>query len=269
MPIRIGTSERGGTFFTQGEALQAVLEAEPALRPVMALETQGASIANAARLHARAIEFGFMAANWVPRALRGEPPFTRPIALRVGAPMNVGPLFFIAHADSGINRVADLAGRRVVFGPERSGMAQHARVMLDALGVRNVRPVHLDFAAGAAALEAVKADAQLQCPVPNAVMTALSQRILVRVLPYGAGELERLLAAIPYYRATVMPRGAIRGLDADLRQAGVLNLLVTHARIEARVVAAVARAIATNAAALGRLNPLFSGLDALVREVRR
>lgn len=269
MPTRIGTSERDGTFFTQGLALKTVLDAESALRPVEVLETPGASVENAERLESGAIDFGFMAANWVPRAIRGEPPFAQPLALRIVAPMNVGPLFFIVRADSALRSIADLAGTRVVFGPERSGMAQHARVMLDALGIAGVRPVYLDFAAGAAALEAGAADAQLQCPIPNQVMTDLSRRVLVRVLRYDAGMLERVLAAVPYYRRTVMPPGAIRGLERDLPQAGVLNLLVTHARMDARAVAAVARAVATGAASLERLNPLFRGLDDLIAEMRR
>ena len=260
MPIRIGTSERDGTFHTQGLALKA------ALGDIEVLETPGASVANAERLEAGAIDFGFMAANWVPRAQRGEPPFERPVALRVVAPMNVGPLFFIVRAESPIRRIAGLGGRRVVFGPERSGMAQHARVMLDALGIAGVRPVHLDFAAGAAALEAGAADAQLQCPIPNQIMTELSERTRVRVLPYDAGDLERLLAAVSYYRRTVMPRGAIRGLDRDLPQAGVLNLLVTHARTAERAVADMVGAIAAHAAALERLNPLFRGLSGLLAE---
>jgi len=262
MSVRIGTSERDGTFFTQGLALAA------ALGGIEVLETPGASVANAERLDAGTLDFGFMAANWVPRAIRGEAPFQRPIALRIVAPMNVGPLFFIVRADSAISAVAELDGGRVVFGAERSGMAQHARVMLDALGIARVTPVHLDLAAGAAAVEAGTADAQLQCPIPNQVMTDLSTRTLIRVLPYDAGLLERLLAAVPYYRRTVMPAGALRGHDRDTPQAGVLNLLVTHARVEERAVGAMTRGIVAHAGSLETLNPLFRGLLDLIGELK-
>jgi len=202
----------------------------------------------------------------VARAARGEPPFKRAIPLRTIAPMNVGPLFFIVRADAPIRTTADLAGKRVVYGAEGSGMAQHARVIFAALGIAGVQPVHLDFAAGADALAAGTVDAQLQCPVPNPVMTALSRRIAVRVLPHQPGALERVLAAIPYYRRTIMERGAIIGLEQDLPQIGVLNLLVAHARLDDSIAAAVAREIAANAPTLARLNPLFRGLDRLIGE---
>src|SRR6185437_1352411 len=196
MAIRIASAERGGTFWTQAHALAAVLERDPALAPVKVLDSPGASVETAERLEAGAAELGFMAANWVPRAARGEAPFAQKLDLRIVAPMNVGPLFFIVRADAAIRTVADLAGRRVVFGPEKSGMAQHARLILGLLGIAAM-PVHLDFAAGGAAVEQGAAEAQLQCPIPNRAMTELDERAAIRVLPYGAGELERLLAAVP------------------------------------------------------------------------
>src|SRR6202049_880977 len=98
MTIRIGTSERDGTFHSQGRALQTILERQPQLGPVEVLESHSASIDNANRLHAGEIEFGFMASNWIGRAKRGEAPFGAPVDLRMAAPMNAGPLFFVARA---------------------------------------------------------------------------------------------------------------------------------------------------------------------------
>src|SRR2546428_1563339 len=94
MTIRIGTSEQGGTFDSRGRALKLILDRQPQLEPVEVLVSNSASIENANRLDAGEIEFGFMAANWIGRAKRGEPPFGRPIEIRMAAPMNAGPLFF-------------------------------------------------------------------------------------------------------------------------------------------------------------------------------
>ncbi len=188
MATRIACAERGGTFWTQGEALKTVLDRDAALAPVTLVAAQGASVETAEALAAGSVEVGFMAATWVPRATQGEAPFKEPVDLRVIAPMNAGPLFFIARADGGISSVADLAGKRVVFGPEKSGMTQHARGILALLGIA-VTPIYLDFAAGGIALEQGTADAQLQCPIPNRVMTELSERTAIRVLPYAAGQL--------------------------------------------------------------------------------
>ena len=188
-----------------------------------------------------------MASNWIGRAKNGEAPFTRPLDLAMAAPMNAGPLFFIARADSAIRSFADLRGRRVAVGPRTSGMVQHAHVIFGALGSSffDFSPIYLDFAAGAEALAAGEIDAQFQCPIPNKVMSELAERVALRVIPYAPGQLETVLQAVPYYRRTVMRKGAIRGLEADTPQAGVLNVLVTHPRVpEATVREAVAAIIA-------------------------
>src|SRR5262245_62835062 len=178
MTIRIGTSERDGTFYSQGMALKAVWEKTTSLKGIEVLASNAASIENADRLHAGEIEFGFMASNWIGRAKNGEMPFERPIDLAMVAPMNAGPLFFIVRAQSPIRSFSDLRGRRIAVGLRTSGMVQHAHGLFGALGMSfsDVSPVYLDFAAGAAALAAGDVDAQFQCPIPNAVMTDLAQR---------------------------------------------------------------------------------------------
>src|SRR5258707_2626310 len=162
MTIRIGTSERDGTFYSQGRALKILFERRPALAPVEVLASNSASMENALRLDAGEIELGFMASNWIGRARNGEAPFARPIGLAMAAPMNAGPLFFIVRADSPIRSFSGLPCRRTVVGPRTSGMVQHANGVFGALGMRfsDFSPIYLDFAAGAEALAAGDIDAQ-------------------------------------------------------------------------------------------------------------
>ena len=270
MSLRIGTAEANSTFLTQGQALKSVLERNPALAPVEVSISATASVENANRLAKDDIDFGFMASNWIGRAKNGEAPFAQRIDLRMVAPMNAGPLFFIACADGDLRTVTDVRGRRLVVGPQQSGMAQHARVILGALGLTfsDFVPIFLDFAAGADALARGEADAQLQCPIPNAVMTALAERTRLCVLPYGPSDLEKVLDAVPFYRRTIMRRGAIRGLDEDVAQAAVINVLVTHARVPDDRVRGVASEIYAARDELPRRNALFSGIGELFVPLR-
>jgi len=271
MAIRIGTSERDGTFYSQGMALKAVWEKTTSLKGIEVLASSSASIENANRLHAGEIEFGFMASNWIGRAKNGEPPFAQPIDIRMVAPMNAGPLFFVTRADSGIRTVADLRGKRVVVGMKTSGMVQHARNIFPVLGMSfaDFTPVYLDFAAGADALAGGEADAQFQCPIPNKVMTELAERIDVRVLSYPGDVLDRLMRTVLFYRPVMMCKGAIRGLAVDVAQPAVINILATHARMPEATASEVVGAIIVGAGELGRLNPLFAGLADLFEPLRR
>jgi TRAP transporter TAXI family solute receptor len=271
MTIRIGTSERDGTFHSQGRALKAILDRVPRLAPVEVMESKSASVDNANRLQAGQIEFGFMAANWIGRARNGEAPFAAPIDLRMAAPMNAGPLFFIARAGAPLRTVRDLRGRRVAVGLRTSGMVQHVHSIFGALALSfsDFTPVYLDFAAGADALAAGEVDAQFQCPIPNQVMTDLAARVDLQVLAFGPGEIDTVIRAVPDYRATVMRRGAIHGLDEDVAQIAVVNVLVTHAGVPEAVVCDVVGAVIKQAGELGRLNPLFGGLQDLFEPLRQ
>src|SRR5712691_10337760 len=270
MTTRIGTSERDGTFYSQGHALKAIFERRPALAPVQVLESNSASTENANRLHAGEIELGFMASNWIGRAKCGETPFGHAIDLAMAAPMNAGPLFFIVPAASPIRSFSDLRGRRIAVGPRTSGMVQHAHGIFAALGMSfsDIAPAYLDFAAGADALAAGEVDAQFQCPLPNAVMTELARRIPLRVLAYQDRELDAVMSAVSYYRRTVMRAGAISGLETDLPQVAVVNVLVTHARVPDAVVREAVAAIVADCGELGRLNPLFAGMEQLFAPLR-
>ena len=264
--MRIGTAEPDSTFLTQGRALGAVLELA-GLRDVAILESRSASIENARRIGSGDLDFGFMAANWIGRALRGESPFEASIGLRMAAPMNLGPMFFIARADGAIGSVRDLLGKRVAIGPATSGVAQHARSIFGALGytLDDFTPVYLDFAAGAEALAKGDIDAQLQCPIPNKVMSALDAAIDLRVIPYDGGDLATVLAKNSVYRRSTMKAGDLRALTKDVDQPGVVNVLVTHERQDEATVAAVVAAIIAGADELASLNPLFRGMADLWR----
>jgi uncharacterized protein len=267
MPIRIGTGERGGTFHTQGLALKAALERDLSIPAIEVVESpSGVSIENANRLHAGEIDFGFVSAPWVAAAKKGEAPFDHPIDLRVAAPMNVGPNFFVAHADSGLRKVSDLRGRKVAIGLKSSGIAQHAEAVFAALGIApgDMERVYVDFAQGADMLAAGEVDAQYQCPIPNRVMLDLAERIRVRVLSYDPPHLDAALKFIPQDRPVIMPKGAFPGVDEDLPQLGVVNLLATHAHVDPETVRHIVRAIVSAAIELGRLDPLFEGLTELL-----
>lgn len=270
MAIRIGTSEAGGTFDTQGAAIAELINAGGGPDTAITAESNDASVGNARRLEAGELEFGFMASNWIGRAFNAEPPFDRRIALRMATPANAGPLFFVARAGSGIRYIGDMIGRRVSIGPATSGMTQHVHTIFDVLGISfdDFTPVHLGFADGADALAAGEIDAQFQCPIPNAVMTALSRRADVRVLEYEAGQIDRLIDRVPFYRRIVMPKDAFRGVEEDTEQVAVLNVIVTHARVPDEVVRGFVRTVVSNTAALAEANPLFRGLDALFEPLR-
>lgn len=270
MVFRVGTADTGGTFDTQGTAIARIFNRSRPPEEHCELTRSSASIDNANRLHRGEIEFGFMASNWVPRAGWGTAPFAHPIALRMVSPANAGPVFFVALADMPMENIAGLAGKRVAVGARDSGMTQHVHTLCDSLSIpfSDFTPVYLGFPEGADALVAGEVDVQFQCPIPNAVMTALSRRVRVKVIPYREHQIERVLSKVPFYRRVVMRRGVFRGVEEDIPQLAVLNVLVTHERVDEEVVYSLVSTLVENTGPLARLNSLFEGLADLYEPLR-
>ena len=270
MELRIGTSEHGGTFYTQGSAFAELFNRGRSPNDKCVVQTTDASIHNAEQLDRGELEFGFMASNWIGRAKDATPPFTRKIALQMVAPANAGPMFFVKLANSPIQTIADFKGKRIVIGTKGSGMEQHAHTIFGVLGISfdNFTPVHMGFTEGADALIAGQIDAQFHPPIPNRVMTDLSQRADVRVVPYAQGQLEKILAQVPFYRRVTIEKGVFRGVAADVPQVGVVNVLVTHERMREPIVYDMATAIAGNLDKLPEMNPLFKGIKDLFEPLR-
>lgn len=270
MAIRIGTSELGGTFYTQGQAIAELFNQGHAVNDQCVVQTSDASIHNAKQLDAGALEFGFMASNWIGRAKDAAAPFANKIAIRMVAPANAGPMCFVRLANAAIQSVADFAGKRIAIGTKGSGMEQHIHTIFNVLGISfdSFTPVHMGFAEGADALIAGKIDVQFHPPIPNAVLTDLSQRADVRVVPFAPAQLDRLFAQVPFYRPVTVEKNAFRGVVEDIVQVGVINVIVTHERVDENTVYVMAKTIADNLDKLPQMNPLFKGLKSLFDPLR-
>jgi len=270
MMIRIGTSELGGTFYTQGQAIAELFNRERVETDSCVVQTSDASIHNAELLDRGELEFGFMASNWIGRAKNATAPFTKQIAIRMVAPANAGPMCFVGLAKAPIQSVADFKGKRIAIGTKGSGMEQHVHTIFDVLGISfdSFTPVHMSFADGADALVNGTVDVQFHPPIPNKVLTDLSQSAEIRVIPFGAGQLDKLFAQVPFYRPVVVEKNAFRGVVEDITQVGVINVIVTHEKIPERIVQGMAKAIADNLDTLPQMNPLFKGLKNLFEPLR-
>jgi TRAP transporter TAXI family solute receptor len=270
MALRFGTSEYGGTFYTQGQAITDLFNRGRAESDKCVVQTTDASIHNAEQLDRGQLEFGFMASNWIGRAKNATAPFTKTISIRMVSPANAGPMCFIKLAGSPVQSVADFKGKRIAVGTKGSGMEQHIHTIFDVLGISfdSFTPVHMGFAEGADALIAGAIDVQFHPPIPNKVLTDLSQRADVRVVPFVQGQIDKILAQVPFYRPVVMEKNVFRGVVENVTQVGVINVIVTHERIAENVVYDMARAIAGNLDKLPQMNPLFKGLKELFEPLR-
>lgn len=268
--IRLGTSETNGTFWSQGSTIATLVERDHG-DAVTVLDAGQASIENARRLDGGLIDLGFMASNWIGRAYRGDTPFEQAIAIRNVAPANSGAMFFIVRADSALQRVRDMIGKRVAIGPEGSGMVQHIHTIFGVLGISfdDFTPVYLSFEDGGHALEAGEVDAQWQCPYPNQVMADIAARFDVRMLDYAPDDLKAVLDQVDFYRPASVPVGFFRSVTEQTNQLAVVNIISAHENTDTETVRKVVATMLSNLDVMAEMNPLFAGLGDLFEPLRR
>ena len=267
--IRVGTSEKDGTFWSEGEAIATLLKRDHAI-DAKVLDAGAASIENARRLDAGLIDLGFMASNWIGRAYRADAPFDAGIQIRNVTPANFGAMFFIVRNDSSLQQVRDMVGKRVAIGPKGSGMVQHIHTIFGVLGISfdEFTPVYMSFEEGGQALEAGDIDAQWQCPYPNPVMKDTSDRMDVRVLHFDSEDLSKVLREVDFYRHSVMPAGFFRGIEQDTEQLAVVNIVAAHERTDFEIVRKFVATMLSNLDELAEINQLFKGLGDLYEPLR-
>ena len=267
--IRVGTSEKDGTFWSEGEAIATLLKRDHAIDAEI-LDAGAASIENARRLDAGLIDLGFMASNWIGRAYRADAPFDAGMQIRNVTPANFGAMFFIVRNDSSLQQVRDMVGKRVAIGPKGSGMVQHIHTIFGVLGISfdEFTPVYMSFEEGGQALVAGDIDAQWQCPYPNPVMKDTSDRMDVRVLHFDSEDLSKVLREVDFYRHSVMPAGFFRGIEQDTEQLAVVNIVAAHERTDSEIVRKFVATMLSNLDELAEINQLFKGLGDLYEPLR-
>ena len=132
----------------------------------------------------------------------------------------------VARADAGIEKVADLRGRRIDVGLRGGSIERAARLILEShgLGYDSVQPVFgpSDTADTTAQFEAGTLDARVfYAPFPHAPIDAISEAVRVTLLPVERSRIGAIQERHHFLKSTTIPGGTYRGQDRDLLTLGM------------------------------------------------
>jgi len=226
----LGTATPGGGFTVYGEALaETLLKADPTL-DIRTRPTAG-SKENIPLLEAGQIDLALVEGTAAYEALTGIG--RSPAPLSVVAAMYPSPGMFAVRADSPYRAIADLKGRRVVFGAAGSGFVLFARYVLDGLGldmqedfdavllekVKDAPPMVLDGKAAALwgggigwpGFEAIARD-------PKGA----------RFIGLEPDDISRIRTKYPFLKTMTVPAGTYPGLDRAVTTVGSWGLILAR-----------------------------------------
>lgn len=255
--IRIATGRQGGTYYRMGAVIADTLVRSGQVKSATAESSSGA-IESSRLADKGSVQIGGMDKMWVLRAAKGEKPYKQKIDLVTVMPMMTSGIFFVVPKDSPIKSLADIKGKRVSVGARNSGMENHARTILDGIGMsfKDIKPVYLSFGPGGRAVKDGKADTQLQCCLPNGAMTELSELREVRVVPM-AGEMGKIRAKYATYGETTLEKGIFKGHAKDIKVLGIIQGWMASPKLSNETAYIFASTVIKNLDAMAKKMPQF------------
>jgi len=259
--VRIATGSVTGTYYPVASAIAGLLSRPPGARPceqaggcgvpdlILVVEASKGSVANVAAIGAGEVESGFAQSDVAWGAFAGEGVFAGrpPIdSLRALASLYLETVHVVVSPGSGIERIADLRGRRVSLDVEGSGTLVDSLLVLEAFGLTraDLEVVHASPARSLDLMSAGKLDAMfLIAGYPAAIVTEAAQSLQARLVPLTGEPVGRLLARHRFLSIADIPGETYPGIDAGVPTLGVAALWVVAASLDESLVYDITRAL--------------------------
>lgn len=255
--IVLGTATPGGGFPAYGDAFSAAVNAADPTLEVSPKNTKG-STENVPLLEAGGLDIALVQGEVAMEALEG---IGRPAAnLLVISAMYATPGMFVVKADSPTRTIADLKGRRVVFGARGSGLGILAGYVLDGIGLsrdRDFDAVFLDRAGdGPAMVLSGEAAALWGGGTGWPGFTAVAKGPAgARFIVPNADEIARILGKHTFLRTLVVPAASFPGQNDAITSVGSWSLILARPTLDDDIAYRLARAIKRAEADIGQRLP--------------
>jgi TRAP transporter TAXI family solute receptor len=235
--LSIGTGGTGGVYYPLGGGIAGVLSKHvPGMQATA--EVTGGSVDNLRLIGTGKPYLGLTMADVAQDAFRGEEKFTgNKVPLRTLMVLYPNRAHVVTVEGTGITKMADLKGKRLSTGSPGSATEVLAFRLLEAAGIdkdKDVRRERLGVAESVSAIKDRKIDAFFWIGgLPTAAVTDLAATpgIKIRLIDHA-----HLVSAMNkkygnFYVEDTIPRATYAGMDADNRQATVMNILVAHEKL--------------------------------------
>ena len=258
--FRIGTGTTGGTYFPVGAIISGAISGPPGAPScdlggscgvpglIAVAQASEGSVQNIQNMRDGSIEAALTQADVAYHAFSGTGIYVEagPLPdLRGIARLYVEEAHIVVRADSDIEVVEDLRGRRVGLGEVGSGTLVGARLILEAYGLSEslIDPLYVGPEPAADLIGNEELDAFfIVGGAPMLAVADLARRVPVRLLPIVGQPAAGLLAQQPFFARATIPDNTYQGVEA-VETIGVGALFVVSADVDEETVYGITRAL--------------------------
>src|SRR4051812_18102163 len=247
--LSIATGGTGGVYYPLGGGMAAVLSKYVNGMQATA-EVTGGSVANLQLIGTGKPYLGMTMADATLDAYKGQDKFTgKPVPVRTLMIMYPNRMHVVTIEGTGITKMADLKGKRVSTGSGGSATEVMAFRVIEAAGLdkdKDMKRERLGVGESASALKDRKIDAFFWVGgLPTAAVTDLSFTPGVKVKLIDHADLVPAMNKKygNLYVQDVIGKDVYKGMDADNKQATVMNLLVAHESMDEKTAYNIVKAV--------------------------
>lgn len=233
--LAIATGGTGGTYYPYGGGLAELIGRHVEGASATA-EVTGASVENMALISRQDVDIAIALADTVVDAYEGAGQFEgRAVNARALASIYPNAIQIVTLADSGIEGLSDLVGKRVSVGAPGSGTEVNARRILEANGITydDIDEQRLNFNETADALRDGDIDAGFWSvgPPTSSIMNLAATRD-IRLVPLTDEEVAAGQEQHGTFAAYTLRAGIYEGVEAPVPTIAVPNVLVVNAAMD-------------------------------------
>ena len=212
--LSIGTAPPGGAFFVVGGAIaQVVSQNVGDFNWEVAAEATKGTQENIRRLSRGELEFALANAAISYFAVRGDGAWKREQPIRAVMTLAPNVALFITPKSTGVTRIVDLKGKRVVVGPAGAGFEYFLKPILAAHDVtyKDFTPLN-NTQAGAVNMlaDGAAAAAFLGGAVPTASITQAVSSQDILFVPFDSEAKGQLIDGYPFFESATIPAETYR-----------------------------------------------------------
>jgi TRAP transporter TAXI family solute receptor len=247
--LSIATGGTGGVYYPMGGGLAAVLSKYvPGMQATA--EVTGGSVDNLKLIGTDKPYIAFTMADAGLDALKGEDKFKgHKVPVRTLMVLYPNRMHVVSVEGRGINKLSDLKGKHVSTGSPGSATEVMAFRILEAAGIdkdKDVKRERLGVAESVNAIKDNKIDAFFWVGgLPTAAVTDLANTpgTKLKMIDHSevVGKMNQKYGNL--YVEDTIPKATYKGMDADNKQATVMNLLVAHEKMDDKTAYNIVKAV--------------------------
>lgn len=250
-PMSIGGSNPGGTAYVVGTAYADVINANVPYVTITHEVTAGGK-ENIQLTQAGDVDFGCGFSAFLYEASRGIGDYEGNVhdKLRAFIPWFEYPVQIVVPADSDIQCISDLKGKRVGINVKGAGGYKSAIEIFGTLGLEegvDYEPFYLAFQEACDAMRNGQLDAQIfTTGAPIASVVEMGTSMDFRCLAFTEEEMEKVHEKYAYYNPGVMKAGTYSNIDYDVPTLMCYTVMWASADVEEQVAYDILKAIWEN-----------------------